>query len=250
MAWGLRRSRSRDRPRGPYGPLCCDCGDEVMGLFDALTSAVSGLQAQSFAMQNISGNIANSQTIAYKGINTSFEDLIPASRWRSQQTAGGVIATSVGNQQRAGRDPERDRRAPTWPSMATAISSCSRRPALPATRRSSAASTAIRAAATSSSTRKAIWSTAPAIISKACRSTRPPAIRPAPPPLRCNSRTTSCRPTRRPQSPTASISRNAADRAYSSTVANSELLNPADFTVDPTTAGAGVVIGTTPRHSQ
>ena len=48
-----------------------------MGLFDALTSAVSGLQGQSFAMQNISGNIANSQTIAYKGIDTSFSDMIP-----------------------------------------------------------------------------------------------------------------------------------------------------------------------------
>ena len=33
-----------------------------MGIFDALTTAVSGLQAQSFALQNISGNIANSQT--------------------------------------------------------------------------------------------------------------------------------------------------------------------------------------------
>ena len=43
-----------------------------MGLFDALTTAVSGLQAQSFAMQNISGNIANSQTTAYKGIETNF----------------------------------------------------------------------------------------------------------------------------------------------------------------------------------
>ena len=52
-----------------------------MGLFDALTTAVSGLQAQSFAMQNISGNIANSQTTAYKGIETSFEDLIPGTRY-------------------------------------------------------------------------------------------------------------------------------------------------------------------------
>lgn len=43
-----------------------------MGLSDALTPAVSGLNAQSFAMQNISGNIANSQTTAYKGIDTSF----------------------------------------------------------------------------------------------------------------------------------------------------------------------------------
>ena len=66
-----------------------------MGLFDALTTAVSGLQAQAFAMQNISGNIANSQTIAYKGINTSFEDLIPGANTPSQQIAGGVIASSA-----------------------------------------------------------------------------------------------------------------------------------------------------------
>jgi flagellar hook protein FlgE len=66
-----------------------------MGLFDALTTAVSGLQAQSFAMQNISGNIANSQTISYKGTNTSFEDLIPGSSVPSLQVAGGVIATSA-----------------------------------------------------------------------------------------------------------------------------------------------------------
>lgn len=66
-----------------------------MGLFDALTSAVSGLQGQSFAMQNISGNIANSQTIAYKGINTSFSDLIPGDSIPSKQVSGGVIANSV-----------------------------------------------------------------------------------------------------------------------------------------------------------
>ena len=66
-----------------------------MGLFDALTSAVSGLQAQAFAMQNISGNIANSQTIAYKGVNTSFEDLIPGGGAPRNKSAGGVIATSV-----------------------------------------------------------------------------------------------------------------------------------------------------------
>jgi flagellar hook protein FlgE len=66
-----------------------------MGLFDALTSAVSGLQAQAFAMQNISGNIANSQTIAYKGVSTNFEDLIPGASVSSQQVAGGVIASSA-----------------------------------------------------------------------------------------------------------------------------------------------------------
>jgi len=65
-----------------------------MGLFDALTSAVSGLQAQSFAIQNISGNIANSQTIAYKGIDTNFQDLIPGDSIPTKQIAGGVVANS------------------------------------------------------------------------------------------------------------------------------------------------------------
>ena len=50
-----------------------------MGIFDALNTAVGGLQAQSFALQNISGNIANASTTGYKGIDTSFEDLIPDS---------------------------------------------------------------------------------------------------------------------------------------------------------------------------
>ncbi len=66
-----------------------------MGLFDALSSAISGLQAQSFAMQNISGNIANSQTIAYKGVGTNFLDLIPGASVPTQQVAGGVIANSI-----------------------------------------------------------------------------------------------------------------------------------------------------------
>ena len=65
-----------------------------MGIFDALTTAVSGLGAQAYALQNISGNIANSQTIAYKRINTSFEDLI-GDNLPSKQIAGGVLASSV-----------------------------------------------------------------------------------------------------------------------------------------------------------
>jgi flagellar hook protein FlgE len=64
-----------------------------MGIFDALTSAVSGLSAQAFALQNISGNIANSQTVAYKKINTQFEDMI-SDNLPSQQIAGGVLASS------------------------------------------------------------------------------------------------------------------------------------------------------------
>jgi flagellar hook protein FlgE len=63
-----------------------------MGIFDALNTSVGGLQAQSFALQNISGNIANASTVGYKGINTSFEDLIPDATTPSRQVAGGVTA--------------------------------------------------------------------------------------------------------------------------------------------------------------
>jgi flagellar hook protein FlgE len=65
-----------------------------MGIFDALNTAVSGLTAQSFALQNISGNIANSQTTAFKRINTNFTDLI-GDNLPSKQIAGGVLASSV-----------------------------------------------------------------------------------------------------------------------------------------------------------
>jgi flagellar hook protein FlgE len=63
-----------------------------MGIFDALNTAVGGLQAQSFALQNISGNIANASTTGYKGIDTTFEDLVPDSTTPSKQNAGGVTA--------------------------------------------------------------------------------------------------------------------------------------------------------------
>src|SRR3954464_1822930 len=63
-----------------------------MGIFDAMNTSVSGLSAQSFALQNISGNIANASTVGYKGIGTSFEDLIPSATTPSRQNAGGVTA--------------------------------------------------------------------------------------------------------------------------------------------------------------
>jgi len=65
-----------------------------MGIFDALNTSVGGLQAQSFALQNISGNIANASTTGYKGIGTIFEDLIPNATTPNKQTAGGVTALS------------------------------------------------------------------------------------------------------------------------------------------------------------
>ena len=72
-----------------------------MGIFGALTTAVGGLRANSFALENISGNIANSQTTAFKRIDTSFMDIIPDTGLR-KQVAGGVIADSRRHQHREG----------------------------------------------------------------------------------------------------------------------------------------------------
>jgi flagellar hook protein FlgE len=86
--------------------VSCDCGhgfadrraariefgDDAMGIFDALNTAVAGLQAQSFALQNISGNIANAQTTGYKRIGTSFVDLVPQATTPNRQVAGSVTA--------------------------------------------------------------------------------------------------------------------------------------------------------------
>lgn len=66
-----------------------------MGIFGALTTAVTGLQAQSFALENISGNIANSQTFGYKRTDTSFADLVMGGSFNPRlQTSGSVAAFS------------------------------------------------------------------------------------------------------------------------------------------------------------
>lgn len=64
-----------------------------MGIYGALATAVTGLRAQAFALENISGNIANSQTTGYKRIETSFIDLIPDAPLK-QQIPGAVVAQS------------------------------------------------------------------------------------------------------------------------------------------------------------
>src|SRR3954453_3617758 len=51
------------------------------------------MRAQSYALENISGNIANAQTTAFKRIDTSFEDMIPDSS-PSTQLAGSVKASA------------------------------------------------------------------------------------------------------------------------------------------------------------
>ena len=64
-----------------------------MGILGAMQTAVSGMQAQAYALDNISGNIANSGTIGFKRIDTSFQDLVPDLALSTRLT-GGVSALS------------------------------------------------------------------------------------------------------------------------------------------------------------
>ena len=63
-----------------------------MGIFSAMTTAVSGLRAQSFALDNISGNIANAQTIGFKRNDTTFADLVTDDGAADTQRSGSVRA--------------------------------------------------------------------------------------------------------------------------------------------------------------
>ena len=50
-----------------------------MSIFSAMNTAVSGLAAQSAAFGNISDNVANSQTVGYKDVQTAFVDYLTTS---------------------------------------------------------------------------------------------------------------------------------------------------------------------------
>jgi len=62
-----------------------------MSLFGSLTAAISGLTAQSKALGDISDNVANSQTIGYKRVDTNFVSYITQSNSQVNEP-GAVIA--------------------------------------------------------------------------------------------------------------------------------------------------------------
>ncbi len=62
-----------------------------MSLFGAMTQAISGLNAQSRALGHVSNNLANSQTIGYKRVDTNFTELLTQST-RSLHSPGSVQA--------------------------------------------------------------------------------------------------------------------------------------------------------------
>lgn len=62
-----------------------------MSLFGAMNTAISGLAAQSAAFGNIGDNVANSQTVGFKRVDTSFEDYLTQSSATVNQS-GAVVA--------------------------------------------------------------------------------------------------------------------------------------------------------------
>jgi flagellar hook protein FlgE len=66
----------------------------MSSLFAALGVAVSGLNAQSQSIGNISDNLSNSNTTGFKSIGTEFEDLVTASS-ATDNSPGGVRATPL-----------------------------------------------------------------------------------------------------------------------------------------------------------
>ena len=142
-----------------------------MGIYGALSTAVTGLRAQSFALENISGNIANSQTTGFKRIDTDFLDLIPdaprscrppARCWRSRARPTRCRATSRSVSNETYMAINGIGFFVVEPTIGQSDGDCACSPA----------PTSTPAAAISRSTRAATWSTAPATISRACRSIR------------------------------------------------------------------------------
>ena len=66
-----------------------------MSITGAMQASISGLQAQSFWMSNISNNIANMNTVAYKKTSTQFSSAMTDSIGTNGFSAGGVEAVNV-----------------------------------------------------------------------------------------------------------------------------------------------------------
>ncbi len=62
-----------------------------MSLFGAMNTAIRGLNAQSAAFSNIGDNVANSQTIGFKRVDTSFANYLTTSNAKMNES-GSVVA--------------------------------------------------------------------------------------------------------------------------------------------------------------
>lgn len=65
-----------------------------MSISSAMLAGVSGLVANSSALSSISDNIANSNTIGYKRVETDFQDVVTGLAGKSTYSAGGVLGVT------------------------------------------------------------------------------------------------------------------------------------------------------------
>src|SRR5579864_4997867 len=68
-----------------------------MSIFGALTSAVSGLLANSQSLSMISDNISNADTVGYKDTQAQFSTLVTQAPTSTTYTPGGVQTSPVSN---------------------------------------------------------------------------------------------------------------------------------------------------------
>lgn len=68
-----------------------------MSFFGSMTTALTGIRAQSSALGHISDNIANSQTVGFKRTDTSFQDIVTASTSRNHLPGAVLAAPSFTN---------------------------------------------------------------------------------------------------------------------------------------------------------
>ena len=71
--------------------------ESAMSFFGSMTTAVTGIRAQSSALGHISDNIANSQTVGFKRTDTSFQDIVTASSSRNHLPGAVLAAPSFTN---------------------------------------------------------------------------------------------------------------------------------------------------------
>lgn len=68
--------------------------EDTMSIFSALTTAVTGLTAQTRSMGAISDNLANQTTVGYKRVTSQFQSMVTASS-TSSHSPGGVRVTPM-----------------------------------------------------------------------------------------------------------------------------------------------------------
>ena len=81
-----------------------------MSLFGAINTAVSGLTAQSTSFGNISEDVANSQTVGFKRVDTSFTDYLTTSTATSNVVLGPLSLRPTMSTTSRARSPRRTTR--------------------------------------------------------------------------------------------------------------------------------------------